>query len=161
MAHNSVQRLAPENSADGAGAEPLAPEMDFARRLYHYMGEKGWTNSDLARAVWGEKRNAAGHTEAKGRDRISVYLKGQTMPEARTLKLLADALGVTPEDLCPATTQRALAWEPKSVSMTVAPGHPDKAHLTVDRVLPFTLAARIVALLAEHDEKGAEEAHRA
>lgn len=159
MSNPSVQRLAPVDDPDAG--EALSPEMDFARRLYHYLNEKGWTNSDLARAVWGEKRNAAGHMEAKGRDRISVYLKGETMPEARTLKLLADALGVTPEDLCPATVKRAHAWEPKSISMTVPPGHPDKAHLVVDTVIPFKLAARIAALLAEHDGKDAEEAPEA
>lgn len=154
MSGNTIRRMPP----GGEGEEPndgdyLSPEEDFARRLHYHMQERGLSNSDLARAVWGEKRNARGYMEAKGRDRISVYLKGQTMPEARTLKQLSDALGVTENDLCPEHTRRALAWEPQSVSLNVAPGHPDKGRLVIDRIVPFALAAEIIRLLAEHDKQ--------
>lgn len=152
MSGNTVQRFDP---ASDDTSYPIDPAQDFARRLYRHMNAKGWTNSDLARSVWGERTNARGYVEAKGRDRISVYLKGETIPEATTLKMLAEALGVDEADLCPSRLKSALAWEPQSVSLAVAPGHPDKGRLQIDRIIPFTLAAKIISLLAEYDEKGA------
>ena len=148
MSGNTIRRMDPEADPD-AGAY-ISVEQDFARRLHHYMTQRGWTQSDLAREVWGERMNSRGYKEAKGRDRISVFLKGNTMPETTTLEALAKALDVTPEDLCPEQHRKAMAWEPHAISLTVAPGHTNKARLVIDRIVPFAVGAEIIAILAKH-----------
>jgi transcriptional regulator with XRE-family HTH domain len=154
MSSNQIVRLPFENT----GGSHVNAEVDFARRLHHYMNQQGLSNSDLARAVWGERKNKNGYMEAKGRDRISVYLKGETTPTAKTLQALADALGVEPADLNPQMVKDATdKWEPQSVSLTVAPGHDNMGHLIVDRIIPFKLAAHIITLLSEHDAATGKE----
>lgn len=147
MSGNTIRRMEP---VPDEGSEFLSVEQDFARRLHHYMTARGWTQSDLARAVWGERTNSRGYREAKGRDRISVFLKGSTLPETTTLTAIAKALDVEPDDLCPEGHKKAMAWEPHSVSLTLAPGHTDKARLVVDRVVPFHVGAEIISILAKH-----------
>lgn len=147
MSGNTVRRMTPAPPEENVY---ISTEQDFARRLHHYMTQRGWSQSDLARAVWGERKNARGYREAKGRDRISVFLKGKTIPETTTLAALAEALEVEPDELCPEQHKKAMAWEPHSVSLTLAPGHSDRARLVIDRIVPFHVGAEIIAILAKH-----------
>jgi transcriptional regulator with XRE-family HTH domain len=68
---------------------------------------KGWSQSDLARAIWGQIPSSRGYPVARNRDRISVYEKGLNSPSPRNLKRLADALGVAPADLLDGVAERA------------------------------------------------------
>lgn len=71
-----------------------AAKREFGRKLYRLMIDKGWNQSDLARA-------AAKHTsDGKfGRDNVSGYIRGLRLPGATHLSALTRALGVTAEDL--------------------------------------------------------------
>ena len=77
---------------------------------------KNWSQSDLARRIWGSQTNQrTGRVGAKGRDNIFRWEKG-AHPDSSNLKLLADALGVAPTDLCDAPAPRrapekARLWE--------------------------------------------------
>lgn len=134
-------------------------ETEFARKLYEMMTAKGMSNSDLARAVWGETEpDKRGYRGARGRDRISVYLKGKAMPEPRTLAALAKALGCEPFELDPQGPARARPWEESEVSLAMIAGHPDLTLLNVNRVVPFELGAKIISLLAEHSRDADQEA---
>jgi transcriptional regulator with XRE-family HTH domain len=147
MARKTVSRLEPSQPNGGEAPQGyISKDQEFARRLQYYMDQQGWSNSDLARAVWGERTNKKGYREAIGRDRIATYLKG-TMPQPKALKQLAEALGVEPHDLSPEHTKASLDWEPQAYSMRAAPGHPDKAHLTVDMIVPSRIAAQIMQIL--------------
>lgn len=152
MARNTIRRLEPSDKQEPT-QNVVSRDQDFARRLQYHMEHKGMTNSDLARAVWGERTNAKGYREAIGRDNISKYLRG-TIPQPKTLRALAEALGVEVHDLSPEHTKASLDWEPQMYSMRAAPGHPDKAHLTVDMIVPSKLAAQILAMLTtiQHED---------
>ena len=147
MTRKTISRLEPSQPNGGEAPQGyISKDQEFARRLQYYMDQQGWSNSDLARAVWGERTNKKGYREAIGRDRIASYLKG-TMPQPKALKQLAEALGVEPHDLSPEYTKASLEWEPQAYSMRAAPGHPDKAHLTVDMIVPSRVAAQIMQML--------------
>jgi transcriptional regulator with XRE-family HTH domain len=134
---------------DGPSLDERQRAQQFARKLYQAMTERGMTQSDLARAAWGTQVDARGYTVAKNRDRVSMYLSGKALPDPTNLKALADALGMTVEELAlPAATPAAGA-EGASLAMHAVPGQPGKARLAVDLVLPIELAARIVALIGE------------
>jgi transcriptional regulator with XRE-family HTH domain len=57
------------------------------------------TQADLARAAFGIHASAEGDTVARSRNRISVYLAGQALPDPKNRKALAEALGLPVEEL--------------------------------------------------------------
>jgi transcriptional regulator with XRE-family HTH domain len=59
------------------------------------------SQSDLARACFGETTDAGGRTVANGRDRINKYCAGSMLPGPDALTVLAKALGVGESDLSP------------------------------------------------------------
>jgi hypothetical protein len=71
----------------------------FAANLRAAMGAKGWSNSDLARAVWGERVNNAGHREARNRDRVAEYLAARGFPSDDTMEKMVEVLETTRERL--------------------------------------------------------------
>lgn len=129
-------------------------ELDqFARRLHAAMNAKGMSNSDLARAVWGETKDGKGYTVAKNRDRIGVYLRGEGFPEPRTLAKLADALDTTPTDLAPEITAATVDRERPELAMTMVAGHPDKVHLQINSIVPLAIAVEISRLFERAKRK--------
>ena len=126
-------------------------ELDqFAKRLQGLRTAKGYSQSDLAREVWGEiVSKRTGHKVAKNRDRISSYEMGKSWPEPQTLAKIAAALGVTPEELAPGRTGAPVERQnPEFAAVTVA-NHPDKVMLRFSMLVSFDEMARIVALLNE------------
>lgn len=121
----------------------------FARRLHQLMLEKGMSQSDLAREIWGTTTNAQGRNVARNRDRISVYLKGDTIPETKNLGLLAKALGVEPHELAPDIMASAVDRENPEIAMTAIAGHADKVHLRVNKLVPLPIAAKIIDMLSD------------
>ncbi len=71
------------------GAPAEAIKADFARRLQKALNDKGWNQSDLARAA------------DIGRDSVSVYLRGKSLPGPKHLTSISKALGVEANDLLP------------------------------------------------------------
>lgn len=121
----------------------------FARKLTGFMAQKGFSQSDLARAVWGTVTDTRGRDVARNRDRISHYVRGSQMPESRTLKALAEALGVEVTDLSPKIGTAGGAQKPPPYSFTVVGGRSDVAMLTVHHLVPTRLAAEIVMMLSK------------
>ncbi len=75
-------------------AAPVLDGMDrqeatFAERLSALMGEKGLTQAELAERV------------GVGQPAISMMLNRSCRPQNKTVRKIADALGVTPDDLWP------------------------------------------------------------
>jgi transcriptional regulator with XRE-family HTH domain len=62
---------------------------EFADNLKRLLNKKEMRQSDLAKAT------------GLGRDSISNYFNGKTIPNPENLLRLSDALGCTPEDLLP------------------------------------------------------------
>jgi transcriptional regulator with XRE-family HTH domain len=119
----------------------------FASRLQHFRTEKGWSQSDLAREVWGEIETRAGRKVAKNRDRISTYEMGKSWPDPHNLMKIASALGVPPEELAPDITAATVDRQNPEFAMTVVAGHSDKCHLKVNKLVPWSIATMVSQLL--------------
>lgn len=136
------------NTANSTPVQRLEMET-FARRLHKLMLEKKMSQSDLARKIWGQGTDSRGYNVAKNRDRISVYLKGQSYPDQINLQRIADVLGVTTEELAPDAVAAAVERDNPEVQFTMVAGHSDKVYLRVNKLVPMALAAKIVTLLSE------------
>jgi transcriptional regulator with XRE-family HTH domain len=129
----------------------------FAQRLYDLLIERDWTQADLARKVWGKNRtDSKGYAQPVGKDRISNYINGKQLPDPATVKKLADAFGLTVEELWPASIVSAVERESPGISMSAVNGHFDKVLVQVRTILPIEIASQIMALISE-----AESARRA
>lgn len=121
---------------------------EFARKLHAAMTKKGFSQSDLARAVWGTVTDKRGYEVAKNRDQVSQYLHGKSLPGPENLQKLANALGVATEDLAPPNPGPLDKGRP-AVSMTAIAGSPDRVRLTVDMVVSLKVAVAAMGILSE------------
>lgn len=127
---------------------PLVPKHmtkeDFARRLHTLMRAKGWRQADFARA--------AGAT----RNMISVYLRGDSLPNPENLKKLAKALGVEPDHLLPNYKESAIERDNPRIDFRVSDSDPKQAWLRINRLVSTSLAIKILGLLEEEDAQTAD-----
>lgn len=128
----------------------IAEAKAFARKLTDLMARQGMSQSDVARHIWGTVTDGRGRDVAKNRDRISHYVRGMQMPEARTIKRLADVFGVEVADLVPALTRPAgdISSAEMNLSMIGGTGTgAPRAFLTLNRALPLKDAMDILAIV--------------
>lgn len=112
---------------------------DFAKRLGRLLADKGWNQSDLARAA--EKHLPKGETFR--RDSVSTYLKKTALPRPMALNAIAKALGVTPDDLLPNSDFS----EKTPYSMRPVVDEPGQSWLSVDMKVPMGTALAVLSLL--------------
>ena len=112
---------------------------EFARRLYKLMLEKGWRQSDLARAA-DLPRNA-----------ISVYMRGASLPNDESLRALAKALEVDPDKLLPNRVESSIDRAHPELEFRVSPADPKTAWIRINRSVSTALAIKIMALLEAED----------
>src|SRR3546814_17176733 len=94
------------------------------------MLAKNWSQADLARRA------------ELGRDSISTYINGKTFPDPLSRKKLADALGVSVDELIPNGMETALDQEFPAVELKQAVGHPGMAWVRINRAMSFATAAK-------------------
>jgi transcriptional regulator with XRE-family HTH domain len=135
-----------------------AHRQEFGRRLLRAMTDKGMSQSDLARACWGDVTNSQG-TYPRGRDRISKYVRGEQMPDSDGIAILCKVLGKTVEDLAPGVyaDRSETPWD---VSFVVVPGQADMVALRVNVVVRLKDAAEAVMMLNRARERDAEAIRR-
>jgi transcriptional regulator with XRE-family HTH domain len=121
---------------------------EFSRRLYRLMLGKGWTQAELARQ--------SGMT----RDSISGYVRGNHMPTHDSVKNLAKALGVKPEELLPNIVETAIDEDTPSLELKVSTSDPSKSWLRVNRLVSTKAAGEVINLLNEDAEKIASKGGR-
>jgi hypothetical protein len=121
----------------------------FARRLHEAIVSRNMSPSDLAAEVWGRTTDSRGYNVAKGRDRISVYLQGKSVPDPKNLARIAEVLGMKVEELAPDITASTVEKENPEIAMTAIAGHADKVFLRVNKLVPLELAAKIISMLSE------------
>jgi transcriptional regulator with XRE-family HTH domain len=126
----------------------------FANRLQQLRTDRGWSQSDLAREVWGDTTNRSGRKVAKNRDRISTYEMGKSWPDPHNLVKLANALGVTPEELAPDIVGSTVERQNPEFAIVGVAGHRDKVHLKINTLVSFDVATKIMQLLKQSDEPG-------
>ena len=129
-----------EDTSDLTGSEysvRRVSQQEFAKTLNKKMMEKGWTQSDLSRA------------SGVGRDSISNYIRGKTVPTPQNLQKLADALGVDGADLYPNFSLKASALDMPAVQTRILPSDPKFMYLEVNCKLPTDVALEIQALITK------------
>jgi transcriptional regulator with XRE-family HTH domain len=149
MPRKPTRRLAAQAVAGRTPTEQLGLEQ-FADRLQGLRVAKDWSQSDLAREVWGEQTNKrTGKISAKNRDRISTYEMGKSWPDPHNLLKIAAALGVTPEELAPDLTGATVERQNPEIAIVAVAGHADKVMLRINKLVSFDTMTRIVAILNE------------
>lgn len=108
---------------------------DFAKRLRALLAERSMSQSDLAAAA------------KIGRDSVSTYASGKTLPKPPTMRRIAQALGVEVTALNPAAVTPEPAWQMRET------GQPGQIWLTVNRTLPMDTALAIIAMMREEDQR--------
>lgn len=144
---SNPRRLSPASAPDKAVYD-LKP---FHVRLREMLAQKGWSQSDLARAVWGSTQDAKGNSVARNRDRVSQYCSGKGVPEPENLKKIADALGVTVAQLAPDIVSAGVEAEEPSFALHAVQGRPNMVVLRVNTLTTAELAASIIGQLARTD----------
>ncbi len=145
--------MATEQSKKATSADDMALNPDqadamtvFAERLQAALIKKGWSQSDLARTIWGEDTDSRGYSVAKGRDRISSYLRGKSVPEPRNLHAIADKLDMDPSELAPDLYRRTANKAGSEAMFDVIAGEPDKAHVRINMIAPLSVAVEMMQL---------------
>lgn len=115
---------------------------DFAKRLFHLLGEKGWNQSDLAKEA------------GINRDSVSRYIRAQNLPDLVNLKKMADVLGVKETDLLPNFDLQAIedSDDEAAYEMRAVADDPTRSLLRVNREVPTSMAAKIITMLSEFDD---------
>ncbi len=109
--------------------------LEFGKRVYKFVADMGITQSDLSRM------------SGLGRDSISQYIRGKSVPTPVNLRKLAKALDVDPNDLYPQYESNAFGTESLSQEMRAVPGDPDNMWLKVDMKVPTAIALQVLQLV--------------
>jgi len=139
-----VMRRFSKTTVNGENVTATPEQQEFSAKLKQARLDRGLSQSDLAREIWGEMIDGRGYTVAKNRGLISAYENGQAFPEDKNIQMLADALNLDPAELVPGgiknTNQRTLV-------MSVADAKAGLASLQVNMIVPMAVAAQVVAIL--------------
>jgi transcriptional regulator with XRE-family HTH domain len=136
-----------------------ARDMEFAKRLRQLMEARELTQSDLAAKIWDRYENTEGKFVARGRDRISVWIRGKSFPDNANLEKLAKALNVKVSELAPVTLVKAAHHGVADWSITKPHGAEEGTVFVQLALFVSTVTAhKIQGLLLEderqNDEKG-------
>lgn len=128
----------------GPGAPGDAVRRAFAHRLYTLMVAKGWNQSDLARALTTEMGKNF------GKDNVSNYVRGVSLPTGPRLLAIAKVFDVAPEDLVVAAGRPSA--ESKNPKWEARPLDNEHSWLKVNRRVSRDLALKIVNMLENERE---------
>jgi transcriptional regulator with XRE-family HTH domain len=117
-----------------------AAKIEFARRLQNKMTERGLNQSELARRASGYIKDGK-----LGRDSISGYIAGKSLPGPVTLNAVCKVLGCEPEDILPARGIPSAADRMPPVD--VRDLGDNSAWLRVNQTVPWTVAIQVLKLL--------------
>lgn len=129
----------PSASPPPSGARDLAKQ-ELARRLAKALQDRDMNQSDLARAA------------NLPRELISTYIRCTAFPTPKSLRRIADALQMKPDDLVPAAMGLVAQDEVPSFAMTEISGQRGQVWLRVNRMVPAAAASKIFAILQEIPE---------
>jgi transcriptional regulator with XRE-family HTH domain len=115
----------------------------FAKRLYHAIVNKAWTQSELARRS-GLTRNA-----------VSTYVTARALPTPANLDALAKALGVAADELLP-PVRDALAPATATIeTCSFREVEGGQARLQVNKIVPMDTALEVIRLVNSDKAKSA------
>lgn len=132
-----------------AGAPKDAVKVEFAKRLQNAIIDKGWSQSDLARRA--SKHMPEG--KSIGRDLVSNWIRGLSLPRPHHLKALAKALGMDQKELLPSSPSVGAA----APSFDIRQIEDGLVWLRINQATDYETALKIMGLLrpdgldAQHD----------
>lgn len=131
---------------------------EFGRRLQARMFALGWNQSDLSRhATMHLPKAAKGQKQGRaiGRDSISGYIRGLSLPRGAALEAIAKALGCAPEDLMPSggvpSIENDRPPQKSEDDFTAKPIGKQRVHVRLNRVVSEKTFTTIMALLNKED----------
>lgn len=116
-------------------ATTKTPNAEFGRRVQSLMLERNWNQAELARAA------------GLGRDSISTYIRGKVFPDPKNLKRIADAFGMTPQQMMPSDMTSAIDAEVPALEMRQSAADPTKVHIRINRTVTVEQASKIFSIL--------------
>lgn len=130
------------NSLPKKVAMDLAPKeavrREFGKRLQGLMIENGWNQSELARRA------------GVGRDNISAYIRGISMPGPVMLHKIAEALQMKPEEILPSRAMPSI--DQVVPALDVRDVGKGLAWLRINQAVPWEDAIQIMNILKSDDE---------
>lgn len=139
MARNSRTHIDGDTHTDERLRPKHLTKQEFGRRLFSLMRSKGWTQSELARQA------------GIARDSVSTYVRGISLPEPINLDRLATALSVTPLELLPNHTERAIDEDAPSLELKISTANSRVAWLRVNRLVSTEVAMKVISLINDDD----------
>ena len=130
-------RSTPAKSSNIDLSQKVLQKQEFGRRLYNLMIEKKLNQSGLARLA------------DLGRDSISQYVRGRSVPTPQNLQKLAKALGLEPEILFPNYAAAAAMQEEPTFQVKAVDGSTSEMWLVVNMKVPVEKAMKVMAILNE------------
>jgi transcriptional regulator with XRE-family HTH domain len=115
--------------------QPDIDRQEFGRRLYNFMMQNRMSQSDLSRA------------SGMGRDSISQYVRGRSVPSPKNLTKLADALNVEVDVLFPNYDAQANAAEQPTFEMKSIESDAENFWLRINMKVPAEKALAVLQIL--------------
>ena len=125
----------------------------FAKRLQQLMDAAELSQSDLAAKIWGRYTNEEGKHVARGRDRISVWVRGKNFPDIKNLAKLAKALNCKVPDLAPDAEMKAAHRGAVDWSVTKPVGASGKVYMQFSQYISAQAAHEIQGILLREDQQ--------
>lgn len=125
--------ITPPNDVDYS--QKVLTRQEFGRRLYNFMMQNKFSQSDLARA------------SGMGRDSISQYVRGRSVPSPKNLVKLADALDVEVDVLFPNYDAQANAVEHPTLELKSIEADAEHFWLRINMKVPAEKALAVMQIL--------------
>ena len=116
-------------------SQKILTRQEFGRRLWKFMRKMRYTQSDLARA------------SDMGRDSISQYVRGRSVPNPKNLAKLAAALNIEEDVLFPNYDAQANAAENPTVEIKSIEADAENFWLRINMKVPAEKALKVMQIL--------------
>ena len=133
MAKSIMTRGMPGSEIDFS--QRILTRAEFGRRLYSLMLKRGWNQSKMAREV------------GLGRDSISQYVRGRSIPSPTNLDKLAKALNIEPEVLFPNYDAQTNAVEEPTLEMKSIDNDAENMWLRINMKVSAEKALQVLKIL--------------
>lgn len=135
MSKSIMSRGAVSDVNDVDYSQKVLTRQEFGRRLYNFMMQSRMSQSDLARA------------SGMGRDSISQYVRGRSVPAPKNLAKLADALNIEVDVLFPNYDAQANAVEQPTLEMKSVEADAENVWLRINMKVPTAKAIQVMQIL--------------
>ena len=133
MAKSEITRGVPGSEIDFS--QRVLTRAEFGKRLQSLMLKKGWNQSELARKV------------GIGRDSVSQYVRGRSIPSPANLNKLAGILGIEKDVLFPNYDAQTNAIEAATLEIKSIDSDAEHMWLRVNMKVPAEKALEVLKIL--------------